>query len=541
MAKKCRIIKKAGALLLALCTALSAAGCQSHEEELAEFRSKTMTIGVTGNLSAVNPLVIDASELNHYALGLMFMPLVELNGDLEFEGMLADSVTAQDERNFLVHINQDACWSDGTPITAQDVEYTALRLASPLVANATTMYYVFEGVEDSGFVEEGADHVEGIQAVDEKTVRFTTKDPMSLSTFLNSYARYLLTLPKHVIENIPEEELASHDWFNHPDVVSGPYRMTSYDVSHYVTYQANENFWRGVPKIENLNIQMVDSSQLYTGLMTGEIDAIHPTLSTVPQEDYESIEKLSNVTVTYGAPVTNESVFIQTANLPDPRVRLALLCSIDRERLLSELLDGAGEIVDGFLSSPGPYYDETIQPVEYDPERAKELLEEAGWDSDRELVFCVNSSDTTFVNAAAFIAAGWEEIGVKTKIRTMDFSSLMSITGTTEYDLLGVQYTYAPVDPYSDVAWLLGGEGSWTGYSSDTVNQALSLIQGSDDPEVLTQQYGVIDREMQQQVPMFSAYVLSNIGAVNNRIQGADMDVYGFFNHPENWEIVESE
>ena len=86
-------------------------------------------------------------------------------------------MTAEDERNFLVHIDDKAVWSDGTPVTADDVVYTALRLCSPVIGNPAMMYYVFEGVGDNGFVEEGADHVEGITRVDDKTVRFTTKHP----------------------------------------------------------------------------------------------------------------------------------------------------------------------------------------------------------------------------------------------------------------------------------------------------------------------------------------------------------------------------
>lgn len=107
------------------------------------------------------------------------------------------------------------------------------------------MYYVFEGVGDDGFVEEGAESIDGIQKVDDKTVQFTTKEEMPITTFENSYARYLLTLPKHVIEQYSEEELSTADWFNHPDVVSGPFIVTDFDVDHYISYEANKDYWKG--------------------------------------------------------------------------------------------------------------------------------------------------------------------------------------------------------------------------------------------------------------------------------------------------------
>ena len=68
-------------------------------------------------------------------------------------------------------------------------------------------------------------------------MRFTTKDPMSLITFNSSYGRYLMPLPKHVLEGVGETELASYDWFNHPDVVSGPFRVTEFDKDHYISYE----------------------------------------------------------------------------------------------------------------------------------------------------------------------------------------------------------------------------------------------------------------------------------------------------------------
>ena len=254
------------------------AGSDSGAEEKAPAESvaseggKIVNVGVTDSLGGVNPFVIDQTEINKYAIGLMFLPLVELDKDLNFQNMLADSITTEDNLNFIVHIDDAATWSDGTPVTAEDVEYTVRRLASPVVNNTTLMLYAFEGVGDEGFVEEGAESVEGIQVIDDKTVQFTSKYPMALTTFENTYARYLHTMPKHVIEKFSEQELATTEWFNRPDVVSGPFFLTEYDNNHYISYEANKDYWKGAPKIDKLNIRIVDASQIYAGLQSGEID-----------------------------------------------------------------------------------------------------------------------------------------------------------------------------------------------------------------------------------------------------------------------------
>ncbi len=520
-------------------TGSAAVSTESASSDTAASGEKIINVGVTNTIGSLNPLLLNGGEINKYATGLMFLPLMELHADLNFEGMLADSITTEDNKNFIVHIDDAATWSDGTPVTADDVVYTALRLASPVIGNTAMMYYVFEGVGDDGFVEEGAESIDGIQKVDDKTVQFTTKEEMPITTFENSYARYLLTLPKHVIEQYSEEELSTADWFNHPDVVSGPFIVTDFDVDHYISYEANKDYWKGAPKIDKLNIKIVDGSQLYAGLQSGEIDITQQTMSDIPQEDYESVEALDNVDVVYGSPVTNQSVFIQTKNVPDVKVRQAMLYAIDRQQILEELLNGHGEIVDGFLSSASPFYDDSLTPVSYDPEKAKTLLEGAGWDGSQTIRFYVNSGDSTFVNAASIIAAEWAAVGIKAEIQTVDFATLMSVAGTEDYDVLAVQYTYAPVDPYPDVAWLLGGEGSWTGYSDDTLNDALTKSQLTSDPEETKELFSVVDKKVQEDVPMFSAYVISAQGAVSKRITGAAPSVYGFFNDVQNWDVVE--
>ena len=515
-------------------------GAEGEGPVTAAAGEKIINIGVTDSLGGINPFAIDQTEINKYSVDLIFLPLVELDNDMNFQSMLADTITTEDNIHFIVHVDDNATWSDGTPVTAYDVEYSVLRYASPVVGNTTLLLYAFEGTDDeTGFVEEGASSMEGLTVLDDKTIQFTSKYPMALTTFENSYGRYLHILPKHVIEQFDESELTANDWFNHPDVISGPYFLTSYDPDHYISYTANTDYWKGAPKIDKLNIRIVDGSQIYSGLQSGEIDITHHTMTAIPQEDYESIERLDNVSVVYGSPVTNQSAFIQTANITDDRVRQAMLYAIDREQLVEQLLRGHGEVVEGFVTSASPFYDASIQPIEYNPDKARELLEEAEWDSTQILRFYVNSGDNTFVNGAQVVAAQWAEVGINAEITTVDLATLMTTAGTTDYDIMVVQYTYAPVDPYPDVAWLLSGEESWTGYYDDKVAEALDGTQQTSNVEEIKALYSIVDKKMQSDVPMFSVYVISAQGAVNNRVVGAQPSVYGFFNDVQNWDVTE--
>lgn len=500
---------------------------------------KIINVGVTSSLGGINPFVIDQTEINKYAVDLMFLPLVELDKDSNFQYMLADSITTDDNLNFTVHIDDNATWSNGEPVTAEDLEYTVRRMASPTVNNTTLMLYAFEGTSEEGFVEKNAESMAGLTILDDKTVQFTAKYPMSLTSFENTYGRYLRALPKASIEQFSEEELLTVDWFNHPDVINGPYLLSDYDADHYISYTANKDYWKGAPKIDKLNIKIVDGSQVYAGLQSGEIDITQLTMTAIPETDYASIEALDNVKAVYGSPVTTQSVFVQTANLPDARVRQALVYAIDRQKLVDELLKGHGEVTEGFVTSASPYFDESIEATPYDPEKAKELLQEAGWDGSKTLQFYVWSGDSTFVNGAQILVAQWAQVGINVQVTTLDLASLMSVAGSTDYDMMAVQYTYAPVDPYPDVTWLLGGEGSWTGYADDEISAALEDTQGTADTAQLKKDYAIVDQKVKDEVPMFTAYVISQMGAVNNRVTGAEPSVYGFFNDVQNWDVTE--
>ncbi len=508
--------------------------------------SSIVNIGVTSTVGSLNPLLVVATEIDKYASGLQFLPLVELNQEGEFEPMLAESITTEDNQTFTVTLAEGAVWSDGEQVTAEDLAFTMTRLASPVIANTAMSFAVIDGTDDSGFVEEGAKTISGLNVVDGRTLEIRCKWPMSLITFQNSYARYIMTIPRHVLGELSEEELLNSTWFNAPDVVDGPYRAVSVDPSHYVSYAANENFFKGAPSIETLNLQIVEDAQLLSGLSSGEIDFVQPTMGAIPEEDQAQVAALEGVTAIYDKPITTQSLFINTRSVDNVKVRQAMLLAIDREMLLENLLGGKGEIDDGFITSASPYYDESLKAISADLEKAKALVEEAvseGWDNKRELNWEIWAEDQTFVNAAPVIQSLLLEAGIQVRISTKDLDSLMADAEAHTIDLMTVQYTYPQIDPYLDVQWLISDDNpdddytSWTGYSSEAVDEALARIVLSEDVEEIKGEYRIIDEDMQKNVPMINVYVISGLGVVSDRLENAVPSVYGAFNNVEDWTL----
>ena len=520
------------ALALALLLALGSGAAFAEGD-------KTATIAVTDTIGTLNPLLMDNTEIVKYATSLAFLPLVDLNRELEFAPQLAESITTDDNLTFTVKIKDEAVWSDGEPVTAQDVLFTFLCWSSPESGNTGLNMYAIEGIGDDGYTEPGATEISGISIVDEKTLTVTTKWPTALNTFLDNYGCYVLILPEHILRDVPKEQLLSYDWFNAPTVVSGPYFIADFDLNHYVHYTANENYFKGAPKIKNLNINVLDASSLPSGLKAGEIDLIQQTMGAILLEDYDYIKGLDNITTWQGTPVTNQSIFINVNNVPDKRIRQALLYGIDRQTILDGLVLGNGEIVDAFLCSASPYYDASLGVTEYDPDKAKELIAEAAKDgTPTTITWHVNSGDTTFVQAVSFIAAQFSDLGLTIDVKTVDLASLMIAADNQEIQVMSVQYTYAPVDPYTDVYWLLSDDG-WTHYCNDEVLDALNESQALTDEAEITARYLLADQAVVEDCPMISAYILSNLGVTSNRLLNAVPDVYGTFLNVQEWDIAE--
>ncbi len=541
-----RIVCAVIAIVMAGSLLLSLVACGGQEEpEPDNGAENIVNIGVTNVIGSLNPLLLDATEVNKYAISLGFLPLVDLNQDLEFVPQIASEITTEDNLTFTIKINPEVKWSDGEAVTADDVIFTLLKLTSEGIGNVSMgLYSIFDGWNESGYLPDDAalESVPGLNKIDEMTLSLTATSPMPLTSFLNTYARYLHVIPEHKLSDMSITDLKTTDWFNTPEVISGAYRCYEVNLDHFASYEANPDYYLGEPQIDKLNIKVVQGSQLLPALRTGEVDFIQPTMASIPDEDHEGIAALDNITPVYAPPVTNQLLFINTETISDARVRQAINKAINRPQILDGYLNGNGEIIDGFITSYSPFYDESVIPTPYDAEEAKSLLEAAEWTQDDPLVFKINSGDPTFVKAANVVVEQLRDVGIEASITTLDINSLLESANTHDFDLLAVQYTMVPVDPFPDVSWLVTGTPefpNWVQYSSDEMNGYVDAVRAvaDGDTEGLIKAYGDIDRLVQQDVPVVSLYVISPLGVVSNRLQNATPSPYGFLLNVHEWQL----
>ena len=378
------LLKKTASFVLA---AAMLAGCGSAASTASTAASTTsaaaassgsgniLTIATTNQLSTLNPLQMNWNFVDMYATSLEFLPLAVLDDNYEFTPMLVESITTDDNLTFHVKVADNAAWSDGEPVTSDDIIWTILKMTSPAVANTHFDFSMIKGLE-SGLSEEGADSVEGLVKVDDKDLDIVLNRPMALSTFLNNLATWILILPKHALEDIPDDQLVGNAWFNAPTVVSGPYMATEEDLAHYVTYKVNENYFLGASKIETVNLQVYDGSSVLAALQTGDVQFVHPAICDIPYQERDAVENLDGFAVTYAKPITNEMTFFNCHNLPDVNLRKAIVEAIDRDTIVSSLLPNNGQRGDGWIpQADTTFYDASaMETIPYDPEDAKALL-----------------------------------------------------------------------------------------------------------------------------------------------------------------------
>jgi peptide/nickel transport system substrate-binding protein len=435
----------AAAVLLAmisLLTGATGAGAQgsSGEDEKLVFR-----VGSSNDIDGFNPFKI--VEIPSYeVMGLTYDYLVNFSPkDSSPAPGLADSwETSDDGLTWTFHLNKDAKWHDGKPVTSEDVAYTFRRILE----------------EEQGLYIDYVRQIEKIETPDKHTVVFETKDP---SVQMLSMLVYIL--PKHIWEDVPAEETKTFK--NEPAIGSGPFQAVEWKEGQSVRLEANPDYFRGAPHIDEIIFQLYDNDDtMVQALKNGEVDYIawFPINLFKSLENQEGIETNSapdpgftelgfnlyepspEAIEEFGAPKTSTG----DPALLDPLVREAINWSIDEEELTQKILQGEGipgsTLVPPALARYHLKLDESeIQG--FDIERSKELLEQAGWkdtngdgtvDKDGEeleLRLFVRSEDKDSVTAGQFIEDWFEEAGIGLETKAISDTALTDAIYAADYDM----------------------------------------------------------------------------------------------------------
>lgn len=519
----------AGAMLLTACgggsssstQTTAAAGNSAETSAAAEAGStggeKVITMAQTGDWDTFMPMNTTNSGADN-VIELMFDRLMVINTDGTFEPRLADSwETNEAQDKITYHLNENAKWQDGEPVTAEDVVYSA-QVASSSEFNylrRIRMQY-FAGTDETG-CETSTDSIE-VAALDDHTVEFTLKAPMDPAIIYALVNRDFFIMPKHLLDSISDADLVNDAFWQKP-IGSGPCIFDSMESGVSIEFKANKDYYLGAPDFDRLVFKKVQSSNLLSGLMSGDIDVLSGN-SQIPLADWETAKNTKGI-VTKSVPTfAYQYMAMNTArDYLTEDVRHAISLAINRQVIVDQLLQGEARIAIGPLAEDHPYFDEKLLPIEYDPEKAKSMLEAAGWDSNRELQVLVSTGNEVREKSAILIQQDLQKIGIKTKIQTLDFPTLLTNARNGDYDLCFIG-SAGSVDPSESVPNVTAGYmNNFAQLSDPTLGQIGESGAKEITFEARKKIYDQYQEELFKQMPMAFLYHTNDLFAYNEKLE----------------------
>jgi peptide/nickel transport system substrate-binding protein len=441
------------------------------------------------------------------------------------EGNLVESWEQnEDFTKMTFHLHENAVWHDGTPITADDVAFTIWALSHPEIeSNRGGVIQWIAGLEDSKHPA-GADSVEGIKVIDDKTVEFTFQIPMSEINIIEPLGIWMSIIPKHIMEDVPPGEFNDHEFWRNPTVGGGPYKFVDFREDEYVELEKFDDFYLGRPYIERIIIKIVNPATLVAQLEKGEID-MTTGITTVRLDDWEWVKELPNVnayTTGIGTGIRLQFNCSEDRPLGDKRVRQAIGYALNRELIVDKVLDGIGYNTNNFRMHPhNPFYNPAVDDMyPYDPDKARELLAEAGWDPDTVIDLMVPTGDVMREFAGDIAMANLVDVGIKVNYRKMEYRTELSIVRTErDYDIAMIR-TGGDLDPQMSYF-----EGNYSGgpynyaYRDfpelDALIDELALALDFEQRQEIIHEIQVVMNDVMPHVVLYYPYALN---AANTRV-----------------------
>ncbi|MFE2777283.1 MULTISPECIES: ABC transporter substrate-binding protein [Lactobacillales] len=504
------VIATAATLVLAACGTSNDSSVGLTTEIQAQETSttdNTLDIGTTNTISGFN--VFNTTDVaGQWIQRFMYPSLLDQPEAGVFEPNVA-SMTTEDNLVYTITIKDDVVWSDGTPFTADDVAYNFNIIANPDVetSNSANLKSI-EGVDDAGKLAEGTETISGVQVIDDKTLTITLKTPTDPAYVYENIGFKIMIAPKHVVEKEDIYNLGSSEFATNPTVFAGPYKFVKYESGSYVKMVANESYHKGKPTIENAIVHIMDSTGMVIALQAGELDmTAGGGIALIPISDIKFLEQNEDIYVESNYGTSVQFMYINNEKFDNVTFRQALLAAIDRDRMADGLLQGEGEVIPTTYTSISAYKDPDLDPVAYDPDRAKELLAESGFDTSQTIKLAVPTGNVTRMNAANLIEQDLEAIGLDVVQTSADFTTHAANVSAGDYDLamMGLALN---VDPDQGSYWSSSGSNQ-VNINDPELDQLINKGASQTSFEDRYETYKAIQARFQEQaylVPLYSDY-----------------------------------
>ncbi|MEZ0481472.1 ABC transporter substrate-binding protein [Planococcus sp. SSTMD024] len=482
------------------------AGCSSEdagesgaEEPVETSDSKTLTIAngtdiVTFDIHDHNTTSTEAVHVN------MFNYLLTNEGEEGFQSDLAESWENVDDRTWAFELREGVKFHNGEDLTAEDVKFTLERVAN-----------------DDTLLEHGNyNQISEVNVIDDHSFEIVTENPEP--ALLNRLSRLGSGI-------LPKDYIEEEGWevFLEEPVGSGPYKLQEWKKDDRLVLEANEEYFGDEPQWEEVVFRSIpEDSTRVSELLTGGVDVA----VNVPPTDVERIDSTEGVT-TVQSPTQRVMMMVlrtdENSVTGDPKVREAIDLAIDKQAMVDSLLEGAGtvtrtRVTPGNTGANEDLYGESL----YDPEKARELLAEAGYADGVELTMSApNGRYLKDRESAELMAAMLAEVGVTVNLEFLEWSAFAQRYQERSFeDIFYIGYGNSMFDASLALERLTAesAEGE-TDYDNERVNELLLEAEQNMNEEERIEQFKEAQELIAEDRPQIYTFQLDAITGINDRVE----------------------
>lgn len=466
--------------------------------------------------ASLNPITSsDAAEST--INGYIYEGLLEIDNDtLELTPLLAESYTvSEDKLQYTFTLREGLTWQDGEPLTTDDVLYTFQVTQDPRV-DAPHLRNYFKDLKK-------------VEALDERTVRFTYAYPYFKALDM---VGGMGIIPRHIFDT-------GEDFNKHPagraPLGSGPYRFVKWDTGKEIVLKRNPDYWGDRHYIDRIVFKVIsDDTVALQVLKKQEIDfmgllPIQWERQTAGAQFADRFRKIRFPAQSYSWIGWN----LRKPVFADRRVRRALTMLVDRQSFVDNIWYGLGTVVSGNFFVESPEYDKSIQPWPYDPERAKKLLDEAGWSDhdgdgirDKDGVpfrfeFTYPSASSTSEQLSTLLKESFSKVGIEMTIRKLEWALFTQLLEDRTFDAVTLAWVLPILaDPYQVWHSSQAGEGSnYVGFVNREADRIIEDARSEFDRAKRAAMYRRFHRILHEEQPYTFLFNRNSLVALDRRFE----------------------
>lgn len=507
----------------------------------AAARKDTLVVGATEFNGIFNPLWSESA----YDWYVMYptsgvSSLLVVNDDGEMVDGTASMKVSDDGLTYTFKLKDDK-YSDGTPVTSKDYVngFNILCDKSYDGPSNSPLNYGLVGAQE--YHDGKAKTISGITTPDDKTIEFKIEKPNASAVYVFGTATPIST--KLYGNLIKQGDVSGFKNLNMVGyVANGPYILKEYKKGQSATMEANPNYYEGTPKIKKIIVKTVAGGSEMQAVMTGDVDI---EADVTASEDQVSIAKQAKFidlwvqpTLGYGYVGLNH----KNDQFKDLKVRQALLYAIDRESLVKSVYGEYGKVLNiNQTAQSWLYTEDGINQYKYDPEKAAQLLKDAGWVKDSsgklmkdgkqfKIMFSATKDNAVLEVLMPMMIDAYKKLGIDFQAEYVDFPTLMNKVTGGNFEMYFMAWGMN-ADPDDSYIYSTGGSQNRLSYSNPSLDKAYKDALASTDKDARKAAYQKVYQTINQDLPCYVVYQRSDMVAFNPRVKNFKSSSYVPFYH----------